>query len=104
TLPFQLVAQMTSIGTLFAFVLVSLGVIALRRSRPDLPRAFRTPWVPWVPGLGALLCFLMMLGLDGWTWVRFGSWMAIGLVVYATSGRRHALRGQAIVRVPSPEA
>src|SRR2546429_2296825 len=90
TIPLRIAANLTSIGTLFAFVLVSVGVIVLRRSRPDLPRTFRMPLAPVLPALGALLCLLMMAGLDGVTWLRFGGWMAIGLVVYATYGRRRS--------------
>ncbi|MDP8950065.1 MAG: amino acid permease [Actinomycetota bacterium] len=76
------VAELVNIGTLFAFILVSIGVIALRRSRPELPRAFRTPLVPVIPILAVLICFYLMLNLAGWTWVRFFAWMIIGVVVY----------------------
>src|SRR5262249_45457054 len=88
TIPLRVAANLTSIGTLFAFVLVSVGVIVLRRTRPDLPRTFRVPFVPILPAVGALLCLLMMAGLDGFTWLRFLLWMAIGLVVYASYGRK----------------
>jgi len=66
---------------------VSLGVIVLRRTRPDLPRAFRTPLVPWVPILSVLASFWLMLNLDGFTWVRFVVWMVIGAVIYFTYSR-----------------
>ncbi|QYJ15153.1 putative amino acid permease YhdG [Rubrobacter xylanophilus DSM 9941] len=75
-------AELVNIGTLFAFVLVSIGVIVLRRTRPDLPRAFRTPLVPVVPILAALVCIYLMLNLAVGTWIRFLVWMVIGLVVY----------------------
>jgi basic amino acid/polyamine antiporter, APA family len=83
-------AELVNIGTLFAFVLVSVGVIVLRRTRPDLPRAFRTPLVPLVPIAATLICFYLMLNLTGLTWRRFLVWMAIGLVIYFAYGRRHS--------------
>ena len=80
--PGDIVGDMTSIGTLFAFMLVCAGVIILRKTDPDLPRQFKTPWVPFVPILGILVCFLMILGL-GWTnWLRLLVWLAIGFVIY----------------------
>ena len=86
----EVLVHLVSIGTLFAFVLVSLGVVVLRRTHPDLPRAFRTPAVTVVATLSSLLCLYLMLNLTGGTWVRFLVWMAIGLVVYATYGRTHS--------------
>jgi APA family basic amino acid/polyamine antiporter len=82
--------EMVNIGTLFAFVLVSVGVIILRRTRPDLPRAFRTPLVPLVPILAVLACLWLMLNLTVETWLRFVIWMVLGLVVYAFYGRTHS--------------
>ncbi|QNN52945.1 amino acid permease [Nocardioides mesophilus] len=87
-------ADLVSIGTLFAFVLVSIGVVVLRRTRPDLPRAFRTPAAPVIAGLAVLLCLYLMLNLTGATWIRFVVWMAIGLVVYAAYGYRSSRVGQ----------
>jgi APA family basic amino acid/polyamine antiporter len=87
--------NLVSIGTLFAFVLVSIGVVVLRRQRPDLPRAFRTPAVTLVAALSVLLCFYLMLNLTGGTWVRFFVWMAIGFAVYFSYGYRHSRLGQA---------
>jgi APA family basic amino acid/polyamine antiporter len=75
---------------LFAFVLVSVGVVVLRRTRPDLPRAFRTPLVPLIPILAVLACVWLMLSLSVETWLRFLLWMAIGFVVYLAYGRRHS--------------
>lgn len=90
--PILAAAELVNIGTLFAFALVAGGVMVMRRTRPDLPRAFRTPLVPWVPILAIIACVYLMLNLAGWTWVRFLVWMAIGLVVYFTySARRSRL-------------
>ena len=88
--PIRVVGEMTSIGTLLAFVMVCLGVLILRRTQPDAPRAFRTPWVPVVPILGILTCLVMMVALPGDTWLRLVIWLAIGLVVYFVYGRKHS--------------
>ncbi|PRC42909.1 amino acid permease, partial [Mycobacterium sp. ITM-2017-0098] len=89
--PIGKLEEMVNIGTLFAFVLVSAGVIVLRRNRPDLKRGFRTPWVPVLPILSIIACVWLMLNLTGLTWLRFGIWMALGVVVYFAYGRRHSL-------------
>lgn len=81
-IPARVVGEMTSIGTLFAFVLVCIGVIVLRYTRPELPRAFRTPFVPVVPALGVAVCVFMMVFLPLDTWIRLIVWMALGFVVY----------------------
>jgi len=86
--PITALSQLVSIGTLFAFVLVSIGVIVLRRTSPDVSRPFRTPAVPWVPIAGALVCLAQMIGLPLATWERLFIWLAIGLVIYATYGAR----------------
>jgi APA family basic amino acid/polyamine antiporter len=88
--PIDQLAGLVNIGTLFAFVLVSIGVIVLRRTQPDLPRAFRTPWVPVVPILAVLACLWLMLNLTDHTWIRFVVWMLLGFVVYFTYGMRHS--------------
>jgi APA family basic amino acid/polyamine antiporter len=81
-IPGDIVGDMTSIGTLFAFMLVCAAVIILRKTDPDLPRQFKTPWVPAVPILGILVCGAMIFGL-GWTnWLRLFGWLAIGFVIY----------------------
>lgn len=80
--PARVVGEMTSIGTLLAFVLVCVGVIVLRKKQPDLPRAFKTPLVPLVPILGILSCLAMMLALPGDTWLRLIIWLAIGFIIY----------------------
>jgi basic amino acid/polyamine antiporter, APA family len=87
-------ANLVNIGTLFAFILVSIAVVVLRRTRPDLPRAFRTPLVPVVASLSVLMCLYLMLNLTGETWERFLIWMALGFVVYFLYGRRHARLGK----------
>ena len=89
--PIDRLEEMVNIGTLFAFVLVSAGVMVLRRTRPDLKRGFRTPWVPVLPILAIITCVWLMLNLTGLTWIRFSVWMAIGVVVYFCYGRRHSL-------------
>ncbi|GHE78476.1 amino acid permease [Streptomyces spiralis] len=91
-------AELVNIGTLFAFIVVAISVIILRRTRPDLPRAFRTPLVPFVPVVSVLASLWLMLNLPAETWLRFAIWMAIGFVVYFLYGRTHsrlALREQA---------
>jgi APA family basic amino acid/polyamine antiporter len=75
-------ADLSNIGTLFAFVLVSLGVILLRRRQPDRKRAFRVPFVPWFPLISILLCGGLMTGLTVITWLRFIIWLALGLCIY----------------------
>lgn len=86
-------AELSNIGTLFAFVLVSIGVIVLRRSQPDRPRHFRVPLVPLVPMLSVVCCLILMLGLPLETWLRFVVWLVIGLVIYFLySMRRSPLR------------
>jgi APA family basic amino acid/polyamine antiporter len=90
----QTLANLVNIGTLFAFILVSVAVLVLRRTRPDLPRAFRTPMAPLVAGLSVVMCLYLMLNLTGETWERFVIWMALGLVVYFLYGRRHSRLGR----------
>jgi basic amino acid/polyamine antiporter, APA family len=82
--------ELVSIGTLFAFVIVSIGVIVLRRTRPDLERPFRTPFVPALPIASALVSFALMLALPWPTWERLIVWMALGMAVYCAYGRRHS--------------
>ena len=96
--PLSELAELVKIGTLFAFMLVSVGVVILRRTRPDLPRSFRVPAVYVVATLSVLLCLWLALNLTGETWLRFLIWMAIGFIVYFTYGRhrsRLALAGKA---------
>ena len=89
-LPLTTLSHLVSMGTLLAFALVCVGIIILRRTEPDLPRPFRTPGMPWVPALGALVCIAQMVGLPWETWARLFVWLALGLLIYAGYGRRHA--------------
>ncbi|MGI8716422.1 MAG: amino acid permease, partial [Lapillicoccus sp.] len=88
--PLSELAELVNIGTLFAFILVAVGVLVLRRTRPDLERAFRCPGVPVVPVLAMLAPFYLMLNLPAATWIRFAVWMAIGLAVYFLYSARHS--------------
>jgi APA family basic amino acid/polyamine antiporter len=88
--PIDILAEMVNIGTMSAFVFVSIAVIALRRSQPDLPRAFRCPGVPVVPGLAALFSLFLMIKLPLATWIRFVVWLAVGLIIYFMYGYRHS--------------
>ncbi len=88
--PIGTLGNLVSIGTLMAFVIVSLGVIVLRRTRPDLPRPFRMPMVPLLPILSAVVSFVLMLSLPWSTWERLILWMAIGVAVYFGYGYRHS--------------
>ncbi|MEY9211028.1 amino acid permease [Thermobifida halotolerans] len=88
--PIGALEEMVNIGTLFAFVVVSVGVVVLRRTRPDLPRAFRVPWSPVVPALAALACLWLMLNLTVVTWLRFAAWMLLGVAVYLLYGMRRS--------------
>ncbi|MFK0020242.1 amino acid permease [Streptomyces sp. NPDC090798] len=83
-------AELVNIGTLFAFVVVAIGVVILRHTRPDLNRSFRTPLVPFVPIVSVLASLWLMLNLPAETWLRFAIWMVIGFVVYFLYGRSHS--------------
>ena len=83
-----------NIGTLSAFVLVAVGVIVLRRKRPDLPRSFRVPFNPWLPALSALICIYLMLNLSVETWLRFLIWLAVGFIIYFAYSRQRSRIGQ----------
>jgi len=88
--PIAVVGQMTSIGTLFAFVLVCGGIIVMRRTQPNLPRPFKTPFVPVVPIIGMLLNLGLMMGLGVDNWLRLVIWLVIGLAIYFMYGRKHS--------------
>jgi basic amino acid/polyamine antiporter, APA family len=88
--PLSKIVELVNIGTLFAFVLVNLGVIILRRTKPDMDRPFRTPLVPVFPIIGILLCVWLMIDLPGTTWIRFLVWLAVGMVIYVLYGYKHS--------------
>jgi hypothetical protein len=81
-IPLEILVELTSIGTLFAFFLVCIFVIILRRTQPDRPRPFRVPFSPWLPAIGAISCFLLMLSLPWGNWIRLLVWLAIGEIIY----------------------
>jgi APA family basic amino acid/polyamine antiporter len=89
------IVELTNIGTLFAFILVAIGILILRHTNPDQPRPFRTPWVPVVPVLAIVSCGYLMLQLPRVTWVRFGVWLLVGLVFYFLYGYRRSHLGRA---------
>jgi APA family basic amino acid/polyamine antiporter len=89
------VVDLTNIGTLFAFVLVSAGVLVLRRNDPSRPRPFRAPLVPLTPIISIVACLYLMLQLPRLTWIRFGIWLALGLLIYLFYGVRHSRLGRA---------
>src|SRR5947208_8488692 len=82
--------DLTNIGTLFAFILVCVGILVLRKREPNRPRTFKTPLVPFVPILGVTSCLYLMLGLPWITWIRFGLWLVVGMVVYFSYGFRRS--------------
>lgn len=88
--PLQALSELVSVGTLFAFIVVSVGVIVLRRTRPDLKRSFRTPGVPFVPILSVLACLWLLINLPLETLIRFVVWLAIGFIVYFSYSRKHS--------------
>ena len=89
-LPLNLLGELVSIGTLMAFSVVCIGIIVLRRTKPDMPRPYRTPWVPVVPLLGAGICVVQASSLPADTWIRLFVWMGIGLVIYFCYGIKHS--------------
>jgi APA family basic amino acid/polyamine antiporter len=103
-IPLEELAELVNIGTLFAFVLVSVAVIVLRRTRPELPRAFRTPMVPFLPALAVLSCIALMMFLTVNTWLRFLIWMAIGFVVYFLYSKQHSRVGRTDGRLTPPHS
>ena len=96
--PPGMAGEMTSIGTLFAFSLVCLGVIVVRRTQPNAPRSFKTPLVPWMPAAGLVCCIGMMLFLPAETWIRLVMWMLIGIDIYSFYGVKHSVIGGGTVR------
>jgi APA family basic amino acid/polyamine antiporter len=96
------IAKLVNIGTLFAFILTNVGVIVLRRTRPDLERSFKVPFVPLFPIIGSGLAIFLMKYLEGTTWLRFAIWLAVGLLIYFLYGRSHSRLRQG--QVANPEA
>lgn len=90
TLPISILGELVSIGTLLAFAIVCISIIVLRKTQPDAPRPFKTPWVPVVPVLGALVCFYLMASLPLDTWIRLFIWMGIGFLIYFLYGKKHS--------------
>lgn len=88
--PLNVLGELVSIGTLLAFSLVCAGVLVLRKTQPNLPRPFRTPWVPVVPVLGVLICVAQMFSLPAITWLNLTVWMGLGFVVYFGYSRKHS--------------
>lgn len=88
--PIEVLGQLVNIGTLLAFVIVCAGIWILRRTQPDLPRPFKTPWVPFIPILGIVFSLILMLALSLLSWLRLLVWLTIGLVIYFAYGRSHS--------------
>jgi APA family basic amino acid/polyamine antiporter len=99
-LPISNLGNMTSIGTLLAFVIVCIGVMVMRKTHTETPRPYKTPLVPVTPILGIIVCFGMMAFLDIATWIRLVVWLAIGLTIYFTYGRHKSH----LVTEPEPAA
>lgn len=100
--PIGVLGELVSIGTLFAFVIVSAGVLVLRKRRPDLPRPFKTPWVPFTPIMAILVSLLLMAALPGGTWLRFILWLALGMAIYFFYSRHHSRVQRGIIDVSEP--
>ena len=90
-LPISILGELVSIGTLLAFAIVSMSVLVLRKTHPEIPRPFKTPFMPWVPILGTIVCLAQMLALPFDTWLRLIIWMAIGLAIYFFYGRHRSV-------------
>ena len=88
--PINILGELVSIGTLLAFVIVCIGILILRKTKPDIERPFRTPWVPVVPILGAVICLAQMIALPFDTWLRLIAWFAIGLAIYFLYSKSHS--------------
>lgn len=88
--PLTVLTELVSIGTLFAFTTVCISIVVLRKTRPDLKRPFKTPWVPFLPLLGAGICVLQMFALPAATWSRFLIWCVIGIIVYFSYSIKHS--------------
>jgi APA family basic amino acid/polyamine antiporter len=102
--PIAKLEEMVNVGTLFAFALVSAGVMVLRRTRPDLERGFRAPWVPLLPIASICACVWLMVNLSALTWVRFGVWLLAGTAIYVGYGYQHSVQGRREASTPNLEA
>lgn len=91
--PAQIAGEMTSIGTLFAFILVCVGVIVVRKTMPDAPRGFKVPGVPYIPALGIMVCITLMIFLPADTWLRLVMWMLLGIDIYSVYSIKHSKLG-----------
>jgi APA family basic amino acid/polyamine antiporter len=100
--PLSVLDEMTSVGTLLAFVLVSAGVLVMRRTHPELNRPFRTPWVPAVPILAILFSTALIIGLSPMTQLRLVVWLIIGLAIYFGYGKKHSKVQTGLKSVPAP--
>ena len=101
TIPLDKLGEMTSIGTLLAFIIVCAGVMVLRKRNPELPRPFRAPWMPVTGILGIVISLGLMLGLPMETWIRLFVWLAIELVIYFAYGKNHSRVQQGLPPVVS---
>lgn len=101
-LPLRILAELVNIGTLFAFVIVCIAVLVLRKTNPELPRPFKCPWVPFVPIMGILLCLMLMCSLPGENWWRLLIWLGIGMLIYVFYGRHHSELRKANGTLPPP--
>jgi len=88
--PLDIIMELCNIGTLFAFILVSLGIMVLRKTMPNIERKFKCPGVPFTPILTIGFCIYLMLGLKGATWIRFIVWLVLGLIIYFLYGIKHS--------------
>jgi APA family basic amino acid/polyamine antiporter len=100
--PLTEIIKLVNVGTLFAFILVNIGVIVLRRTDPDMERPFRVPFSPVFPIIGVGLCVYLMTKLPGETWVRFVVWLLVGLLIYYFYGRKHSRMRRAAARAAQP--
>ena len=90
-LPLRVLAELVNIGTLFAFVVVCIAVLVLRKTHPELHRPFKCPWVPVVPIIGIIMCLFLMLSLPAENWLRLVIWLGIGFVLYFAYGAKHSV-------------